>query len=67
LGLLFLRGDRRKSEAESEHDREPDQSHEHLGWGWLAGSLADDGHNHQEPAALLEHALFDHLVRPHEQ
>src|SRR4029453_14060527 len=27
-------------------------------WGWLAGSLADDGGS-QESAALVEHALFD--------
>src|SRR5215510_5822345 len=32
--LLALRGERRKN-TESEHDREPDPPHEHLGWdGW---------------------------------
>jgi hypothetical protein len=30
-------GDRRETEAESENNREPDQPHEHLGGGWLAG------------------------------
>jgi hypothetical protein len=38
-----LSGERRKSETDSENDREPDQPHAHLGGGWLAGSLADDG------------------------
>jgi len=28
---------RRKREAESENDREPDQPHDHLVEGWLAG------------------------------
>src|SRR4029453_8247737 len=35
--LLSLRSERRKSEAESENDREPDQRHGHLGGEWLAG------------------------------
>ena len=35
--LLCLTRERRKSEAESENDRESDQPHEHLGGGWLAG------------------------------
>jgi hypothetical protein len=30
--------------------------------GLAGGSLADDGGS-QEPTALVEHALFDHLVR----
>src|SRR4029434_651020 len=43
--LLRLYGERR-SKADSENDREPDQPHGHLGGGWLAGSLAErhDGH-----------------------
>jgi hypothetical protein len=36
---LTLSGERRKSKAKSENDREPDQPHAHLGEGWLAGSL----------------------------
>src|SRR4029450_10910606 len=36
--LLSLRSERRKSEAESENDREPDQRHGHLGGEWLAGA-----------------------------
>ena len=41
-------GERRKSEAERENDREPDPPHGHLGAGWLAGSLAErrDAHQH---------------------
>ena len=35
--LLRFRGERRKREAESENDREPDQPHGHLDGGWLAG------------------------------
>ena len=36
-GLLRLGGKRRENEPDSENDREPDQSHWHLGGGWLAG------------------------------
>ncbi len=32
-----LCAERRKREAESENDREPDPPHEHLVEGWLAG------------------------------
>ena len=39
--LLPLSGERRKCEAESENDREPDQPHGHLGGGRLSGSLAE--------------------------
>jgi len=35
--LLSLDGERHKSKADSENEREPDQPHEHLGGGWLAG------------------------------
>jgi len=35
--LLRVSRERRKRDAESENDREPDQPHEHLGGGWLAG------------------------------
>jgi len=34
----------------------------HLGGGWLAGSLADEGCS-QELAALIEHGLFDDMIR----
>jgi hypothetical protein len=34
--------------------------------GWLAASLADEGCP-EEPAALVEHALLDHLIRPQQQ
>src|SRR5438445_8299692 len=37
---LRLGGDWREKLAESENDREPDQPHEHLGGGWLAGSFS---------------------------
>jgi hypothetical protein len=39
--LLRLGGERRKSQAESENDREPDQPHGHLGEDGLAGSLTE--------------------------
>jgi hypothetical protein len=42
-GGLPRGGERRKNEAENE--REPDQAHGHLGWGWLPGSLADLDHS----------------------
>ena len=35
--LLRLSGERRKKEADSENDREPDPPHGHPGGGWLAG------------------------------
>jgi len=35
--LLRLDRERRKNETESENDHEPDQPHEHLVGGWLAG------------------------------
>jgi len=35
--LLSLGDERRNSEADSEHDREPDPPHGHLGLRWLAG------------------------------
>jgi len=46
--LLSLSGKRRKTEHKN--DREPDPLHAHLGGGWLAASLADDGGS-QELAA----------------
>jgi len=48
-GLLRLTSERRKKQADNENDREPDQSHEHLGGGWLAGSLAERQEGHQRP------------------
>jgi hypothetical protein len=36
-GQNLVDGERRNNETESENDREPDQPHEHLGGGWLAG------------------------------
>jgi len=49
--------------ARRENDREPDPPHGHLG-GWMAGgSLAEDRCT-QELAALVEHALLDHMVCP---
>jgi hypothetical protein len=53
-GLLRLDGERRESEANSKNDREPDHPHEHLGGGWLAGSLADESCP-EELAARIEH------------
>src|SRR4029434_4488793 len=41
--LLCLDGERGRREAQRENT-EPDQPHGHLGWGWLAGSLADVAH-----------------------
>ena len=35
--LLSHAVERRRQEPDSETNREPDQSHEHLGGGWLAG------------------------------
>src|SRR4030095_2120174 len=35
LPHLSLRSERRRNQAKSENDREPDQPHEHLGGGWL--------------------------------
>jgi hypothetical protein len=32
-------------------------------WRMAGGSLTEDGES-QESAALVEHALFDHLIRP---
>jgi hypothetical protein len=63
FGLLPRSSERRKNEAESENDREPDQPHAHLGGGWLAASLAErhDANQHgadsceQELAALVEY------------
>ena len=52
--LLRPSRERRKSETDSENDREPDQRHEHLGGGWLAGSLAERRDAHQRPG-LDEH------------
>jgi hypothetical protein len=37
--LLRLADERRKNEADSENDREPDQPHVHLGGGWLASNV----------------------------
>jgi hypothetical protein len=48
---LCLGRERRKREAKSENDREPDQPHEHLGGGWLGGSLAERRDVHQRGAA----------------
>ena len=45
--LLRLGCERRKNEANKEHDREPDPPHEHRGEGWLAGSLAERRDVHQ--------------------
>jgi hypothetical protein len=59
--LLRFGRERHESETDSENDREPDQSHRHLGGGWLAGSLADEV-GRRELAALVEHALFDDLI-----
>jgi len=45
--LLRLGRERRKSEDSSKND-ESDQTHGHLGAGWLVGSLAErhDAHQH---------------------
>ena len=51
IAPLHLGGERRKNEAECENDREPDPPHEHLGGGWLAGSLAERRDAHQHGAA----------------
>jgi len=42
---------RRCYENDSENDREPDQPHEHLGWGRLPGSRAERHDAHQLSAA----------------
>jgi hypothetical protein len=50
VGLLRLASERRKNEADSENDREPDHPHGHLGRdGW--GSLAERHDTHQHGAA----------------
>ena len=41
------------SKAARDDDREPDQPHGHLGWGWLGGSLADL--NYGRLRGLVEH------------
>jgi hypothetical protein len=59
--LRPLSGERRKSETDSENDREPDPPHLHLD-GMAGGSLADDGCP-EELTALIEHDLFHYLLR----
>src|SRR5262249_41496251 len=51
---VILHGERRKKQAQSENDREPDPAQWAPRWGWLAGSLSDDGRS-QESAALVEY------------
>ena len=51
IAPLHLGGERRKNEAECENDREPDPPHEHLGGGWLAGSLAE--HHERQPDRVV--------------
>ena len=53
-------------QTNDENDREPDPPHRHLVSGLAGGSLAEDGES-QESATLVEHGLFDHLVRPPQQ
>src|SRR4029450_12752288 len=64
--LLRLASERRKNEADSEHDREPDPPHGHLVEGGLPRSLADEGCP-EERAAWGGHGLLDHLVRSQKQ
>jgi hypothetical protein len=49
---LSPRGERRKSEADSKNDREPDQPHGHLSRGRLLGSLVERQDAHQHSVAL---------------
>jgi hypothetical protein len=51
---LRFRGERRKTEADSENDREPGQPHAHLAWRMAGGSLAERDDAHQRPG-LDEH------------
>ena len=64
-GLLRLGRERRNDEAEHENKREPDQPHGHLGEdGWRESSRPELlAACPEESAALVEHALFEHLVR----
>jgi hypothetical protein len=64
--LLRSRSEWHKSETNSESDREADQPQRHLGWdGWRESSRPELwAVRSQELAALVEHALFDHLVGP---
>ena len=52
--LLRLDSKRRKNEAQSEHDREPDHRMGTSVEGWLSGSLAERPDAHQRPG-LDEH------------
>ena len=52
--LLSLGGERRKKDADSENNREPDQPHGHHGCECTCA---------EELAAFVAHALLDHLVR----
>jgi hypothetical protein len=58
--------ERRKSETDSENDREPDQSHGTPRWRMAGGSLAerDDAHqhgaaHHKRPTAVVSHSLIE--------
>src|SRR6266566_7239010 len=64
--LLRPSRERRKSETDSENDREPDQSHGTPRWRMAGGSLAerDDAHqhgaaHHKRPAAVVSHSLIE--------
>src|SRR5262245_36048297 len=67
-GLPCLGRERRKQQAESERPRARSAAWTPQ-WGWLAGSLADlnYGRSSSQLAALVEHGLFDDVVRSQQQ
>ena len=67
FGLLPRSSERRKNEAESENDREPDQPHAHLGGGWLAGSLTEPNYGRcaRSNASHAARCVACHGVRSH--
>src|SRR5438132_14043439 len=54
FGTASFASHRRKRKGQQEN--EPDQPHQYLGGGWLAGSLTDGGCS-RERAALVDHVL----------